>query len=135
MIDLYATGYDPWLPFPCDHRIALDTADSLVMVHPTWWTSQPAILLAWIAQAVESGLPLVQSLVTVSTNGGSLLANRLAGESDARVIWRAVGPRCPGRPRHRRLALYGLDRSTPRARTAFLDRVEHRIAGLVSSRG
>ena len=135
LIDLYAAGYDPSLPFPCGDRDELATAESLVMIHPTWWTSQPAILLAWIAQAVETGLPSVRSLVTVTTLGGSRLANRLAGESGARVISHAVRPRCSGRPPHRRLACYGMDRSTPEERTAFLDRVERRIAGLVSSRG
>jgi NAD(P)H dehydrogenase (quinone) len=131
LIDLYAASYDPYLAFPASDRTAVDAADSLVLVHPTWWTSHPAILLAWIGQAVETGLPSVRSLVTVTTLGGSRVANRLAGESGARVITRAVRPRCAGRPPHRRLAFYGLDRSTPAERAAFLDRVERRIGSLV----
>lgn len=131
LIDLYAASYDPYLPFPTADRVALDGAESLVLVHPTWWTSHPAILLAWIEQATESDLATLRSLVTVTTLGGSRLANRLAGESGARVIDRAVRPRCAGRPPHRRLAFYGLDRSTPAERAAFLDRVERRIATLV----
>ena len=90
-----------------------------------------AILLAWIAQATETGLGSVRSLVTVTTLLGTRLANRLAGESGARVLTRAVRPHCAGRPVHRRLALYGLDRSTAEARAGFLDRVERRIATLV----
>jgi len=42
-----------------------------------------------------------------------------------------VRPRCARRPPHRRLSLYGLDRSTPQQRRAFLDRVERRIGTLV----
>jgi NAD(P)H dehydrogenase (quinone) len=131
LIDLYAASYDPYLAFPTSDRTAVDTADSLVLVHPTWWTSHPAILLAWIGQAAETGLPSVRSLVTVTTLGGSRMANRLAGESGARVISRALRPLCAGRPPHRRLAFYGLDRSTPAERAAFLDRVERRIGTLV----
>ncbi len=131
LIDLYDRGYDPFLPFPVGDGEALAVAESLVLVHPTWWTSHPAILLAWLGQAVETGLPHVRTLVTVTTHGGSRLANRVAGESGARVIDRAVRPRCAQRPRHHRIALYGLDRSTPQRRAAFLDRVEARIAELV----
>lgn len=131
LLDLYATAYDPYLALPARDADALETATSLVLVHPTWWTSQPAILLAWLDQASASGLPGVQTLVSVTTLGGSRFANFLGGESGLRVVERAVRPRCVQRPPHRRLAFYGLDRSTLVARTAFLDRVEHRIGTLV----
>ena len=130
--DSYVTALlDPFVPFPVDDGDAIDGAESLVLVHPTWWTSHPAILLAWLGQAVESGLPRVRTLVTVTTLGGSRLANRVAGESGARVIDRVVRMRCVQRPPHHRPALYGPDRSIPQRRAAFLDRVESRIATLV----
>jgi putative NADPH-quinone reductase len=131
LLDLYATAYDPHLPLPTDHADVLETATSLVLVHPTWWTSQPAILLAWLDQASASGLPTVRVLVSVTTLGGSRLANFIGGESGRRVVQRAVRSRCVQRPPHRRLAFYGLDRSTLDARTAFLDRVERRIGTMV----
>jgi putative NADPH-quinone reductase len=131
LIDLYAAGYDPARAFPPADRSALQRAESLVLVHPTWWTSHPAILLAWLGQAIEADPAPLRSLVTVTTLGGSRLANRVAGESGARVISRAVRMRCPGRPPHRRLAFYGLDHSTPATRAAFLDRIEQRIGTLV----
>lgn len=131
LIDLYASRYDPLLPFPAGDRDAVAEAEALVLVHPTWWTSHPAILLAWLGQAVETTLPSVRTLVSVTTLGGGRLANRLAGESGWRVMERAVRPRCANRPAHRRLALYGLDRSTPAQRVAFLERVESRIGVLV----
>ena len=132
LIDLHERDYDPFLPFPVRDRELVGGATSLVMVHPTWWTSQPAILLAWLGQAVEVGLPEVRSLVTVTTLGGSRLANFVGGESGARVVDRVIRARCPHRPVHHRLALYGLDRSTAPDREAFLDRVEQRIAHLVA---
>lgn len=132
LLDLYADGYDPSLPLPARDVDAVEAATSLVLVHPTWWTSQPAILLAWLDQASAGGLPAVQTLVSVTTLGGSRFANFLGGESGLRVVERAVRARCVRRPPHHRLAFYGLDRSTLTARTAFLDRVERRIGTLVA---
>lgn len=131
LIDLYADGYDPSLPFAVKDAVGLETATSLVLVHPTWWTSQPAILLAWLDQASASGLPGVEVLVSVTTFGGSRFGNFLGGDSGRRVVGRAVRSRCVRHPPHRRLTLYGMDRSTSSQRRAFLDRVEHRIGTLV----
>lgn len=131
LIDLYASAYDPALPIPPADAAAVTAATSLVFVHPTWWTAHPAILLAWIDQAVDVGPANVRRLVTVTTLGGSRIGNLLAGESGRRVIDRAVRPRCALRPPHRRLALYGVDTSTAKQRAGFLDRVEARIGALV----
>jgi putative NADPH-quinone reductase len=131
LIDLYATDYDPFLPLPVADADALEAATSLVLVHPTWWTSQPAVLLAWLDQASATGLPGVRSLVSVTTMGGSRLANFIGGESGRRVVQRSVRRRCVDRPAHRRLACYGLDRASDDDRRAFLDRVERRIGQLV----
>jgi putative NADPH-quinone reductase len=131
LIDLYASAYDPYLPLPTRDAELLQTASAVVLVYPTWWTSQPAILLAWLEQASATGLPGVRALVSVTTLGGTRVANFVGGESGRRVVVRAFRPRCVDRPTHRRLALYGMDRSTPEARVGFLDRVERRIGTLV----
>jgi putative NADPH-quinone reductase len=131
LADLYVSSYAPGRPLTPDDRYAAQNAESLVLIHPTWWTSQPAILLGWLDQAVATGLPSVRSIVSVTTHGGPRLANRIGGESGARVISRAVRQRCAQRPPHRRLAIYGLDRSSAAQRDAFLARVTQQIGTLV----
>jgi putative NADPH-quinone reductase len=130
-LDLYADGYTPGSGLPTDHRAALVDAGALVLVHPTWWTAQPAILLDWLDYAASTGLPSARALVSVTTYGGSRLANWIAGESGSRTVSGEFRERCANKPRHRRLALYGLDTAGPESRRAFLDRVENRIGRLV----
>jgi putative NADPH-quinone reductase len=130
VVDLYGEGWDPGAGLPERHLRPMSEARSLVLVHPTWWTSQPALLLAWLGEAVGAGLPELRSIVSVTTLGGSRLANRLAGESGARVVSHIARHRCPSRPVHRRLALYGVDRSTAARRVRFLGEVERRIGAL-----
>jgi putative NADPH-quinone reductase len=132
VLDLYEDGYEPGRQLPARHADLLTGARSLVLVHPTWWTSHPAILLGWLHQAVGAGPPRLRSVVSVTTLGGSRLANRLAGESGARVVTHVARHRFPTRPVHRRLALYGVDRSTAARRARFLDEVERRIGSLVA---
>ena len=67
--DLYAQGFDPRLSeedqsgalkgvFPEDVRRAqsrVSQADLLVLVHPLWWSSVPAILKGWIDRVLAYG--------------------------------------------------------------------------------
>ena len=69
MEDLYAQGFDPLLTaeeqagafngvFPEDVRRAqarVAEADLLVLVHPLWWSSVPAILKGWIDRVLAYG--------------------------------------------------------------------------------
>src|SRR5689334_5303540 len=61
--DLYAEGFrapmspeehhayhgdDPVVdPMVADHIAALQRADTLIVVYPTWWSSMPAVLKGW----------------------------------------------------------------------------------------
>jgi putative NADPH-quinone reductase len=130
-IDLHEFGYLPNGTFPAAHAAALDRASTLVLVYPTWWSSQPAILTGWLAAAAPTGLGGVRRIVTVTTHGGGRWANRLAGQSGLGVVERALRASARHRPSCRRLALYGNDRGTDAMRQAFLRRVERRIGRLV----
>jgi NAD(P)H dehydrogenase (quinone) len=131
-IDLHEYRYLPNGSFPVDHAAALEWATALVLVYPTWWSGQPAILTGWLAAAAPTGLGNVRRIVTVTTHGGGRCSNRLAGESGLGVVERALRTLARHHPRCRRLALYGNDRGTDRHRHAFLERVERRIGRLVA---
>jgi NAD(P)H dehydrogenase (quinone) len=131
-VDLYASEYRPNDPVPLDHLALVDWAESLVLVHPTWWSGHPALLLGWLVGVAERGLPNVRRLVSVTTHGGRRLANVIAGESGRHVVGRALRRRCAPGATFRWCALYGLDRDRESDRTKFLARVEREIGRLVS---
>lgn len=131
--DLYTDGYQPGSVLPTSHRTALDRASTLVLVYPTWWSAQPAILLGWLIAAAESGLPSINTLVCVTTHGGGRLTNRLAGRAGRNTAERVVRSRCAPRARFHWLGCYGLDTSSENQRVEFLDRVE-RVLGSISVR-
>jgi NAD(P)H dehydrogenase (quinone) len=131
VIDLYDYEYDPHLPFPADHLDIVAEAEMLVIVHPTWWGSQPAILTGWLASVSQTGLPATRQIVCVTTLGGPRLGNRLAGEAGIGVIRRALRAKCVSRPAYLRFALYGNDGASDQMRRDFLDRLEHKFQRLV----
>ena len=157
--DLYAEGFDPCFD-EHDRRTHLEPGaaapmrrhaddlrwcDALVLVYPTWWSGQPAMLKGWIDRVWVNGVawslpagttrlrPLlrnVRRIVVVTTHGSSKLVNSLQGEGGKRVVTRALRSLCSRRCRTTWVAMYGVDTSSAEARTAFLDRVERRIAAL-----
>ena len=66
--DLYAEGFDPVLPaveIPSECELPDDlaswcselaSADGIVIVHPNWWGSPPAMLKGWIDRVFRPGL-------------------------------------------------------------------------------
>jgi putative NADPH-quinone reductase len=66
--DLYAEGFDPVLPpteipsaceLPGDLAAwceELASADGIVIIHPNWWGSPPAILKGWIDRVIRPGV-------------------------------------------------------------------------------
>ncbi len=158
LTDLYAEGFMPELsawerehhldapegkfavvPDLERHADDLRWCDALVLVYPTWWSGQPAMLKGWIDRVWVSGVvyelpeganrirPLLRNirrLVVVTTHGSSKWINSLQGEGGKRVVRRGLRVLCHPFARSKWVALYTTDRSSPEQRAAFLDRVE-----------
>jgi putative NADPH-quinone reductase len=157
--DLYAEGFDPRFdeqdrrthlepgttPALERHADDLRWCEVLVLVYPTWWSGQPAMLKGWIERVWANGvawslpeggnrvrgeLRNVRRIVAVTTHGASKLVNALQGESGKRVVTRTLRALCNRRCRTTWVAMYGVDTSTLEQRSTFLDRVERRLATL-----
>jgi NAD(P)H dehydrogenase (quinone) len=160
VLDLYAEGFSPELtpfehahhlgppqdkPDVADHVRRLRAADALVFVYPTWIGGQPAMLKGWFDRVWIAGVayerppdggpikPLlrrVRRIAVVTTHGSSKWVNALEGEPGKRVMTRTLRLLCHPLARTRWIALYGIDRSSESQRTAFVMRVEQRLARL-----
>ena len=157
--DLYADGFDP-LFTAADHRdhmrpgadpsLAryagdLQWCEMLVLVYPTWWAGQPAMLKGWIDRVWANGvawtLPADSTRLRPgaaqhpATRGGhdarvAEVRQRIEGEGGKRTVTRSLRLMCHPLARTTWLALYGVDTLSEQRRLAFLDRVERRITRL-----
>jgi NAD(P)H dehydrogenase (quinone) len=159
LTDLYADGFEPAMSagerlthaepgVTADLQSYADDlawAQALVLVYPTWWSGQPAMLKGWIDRIWVAGVawelpeggnvlrPLLHDLrrlVVVTTHGSSKLINSLQGEPGKRTATRSIRAMCSKRTRTTWCALYGVDSSDGPKRDAFLDRVETTLTGL-----
>jgi NAD(P)H dehydrogenase (quinone) len=161
LIDLYAEGFDPRLTVAehathdaglmarlddgeiVRHARLLQWAEILVLVYPTWWGAQPAILKGWFdrvwiegvayhlppgSSRIRPGLRSIRRVVVVTTHGSSKLVNALQGEAGKHFVGRLVRSLVSRRARVRWIAQYDMDRSTPEVREAFLHRVAEELA-------
>lgn len=132
-------------PLLAQHAALVQRAESLVFVYPTWWSGLPAILKGWLERVmvpgvafvldprtskVRPGLQQMRHLVGISTYGSPRSYVRLINDNGRRTITRALRLSCGLRVRSAWLGLYAIDTSTTSQRTAFLDRVEQRMAKL-----
>ena len=158
--DLYADEFDPVLsawerthhldspdskPSIAPYAENLQWCDALVLVYPTWWSGQPAMLKGWIDRVWVSGVAYelpdganrirprlrnVKRIVAVTTHGSSKAVNTLQGEGGKRVVSRSLRVLCHPLARTKWIALYGIDRATDADRAKFLDRVERTMRTL-----
>lgn len=127
VLDLCADGFDPVASSSTVHPMHLDAlrrAGTLVVVHPTWWSGQPAILTGWLAALPQEALRTVTRVVTITTHGSPRWVNLLEGRTGRDIVRRVLRPRYAPGARVEWIALYGLDRIDEEARRRFLDRVE-----------
>jgi len=159
MNDLYADGFDPAFsaaeranhmapgtdPSISSYADDLQWCDTLVLVYPTWWSGQPAMLKGWMDRVWVNGvawtlpeganrlrpeLRNVRRLVAVTTHGSSKFVNMVEGETGKRTMTRSLRTMCHPLARTTWLAMYGIDNASEARRQAFLDRVERRIGRL-----
>ena len=160
--DLVAEGFDP--VFTADERLthtgnpeeklhrhpALRThvddlrwCDALVLVYPTWWSGQPAVLKGWFdrvlmcgvawrlpegASRIEPMLTNVRRLTVVTTHGSPKRVNALQGEPGKRTALRSVRLMFGARCRTSWVAMYGLDRADSKSRVRFERRVRRAMS-------
>jgi NAD(P)H dehydrogenase (quinone) len=155
LIDLYAEGFSPVLrgdelqsyPDPeamddllAGHVEALEWAEGVIFVHPTWWSGPPAILTGWVQRVWRPGVAfhigprLRPALTNIRLIGviTSLGAKRwhywLLGQPGRRQILRGLRACIAPRARSFWLAHYAIDDSTEATRRAHLTKIAQRIA-------
>ncbi len=117
--------------------------DTLVLVYPTWWSGQPAMLKGWMervwvcgvawdlpdgADRLRPRLKNVRRLVAVTTHGSSKLVNAVEGEAGKRTLTRSLRAMCHPLARTQWIAMYGIDTSTDGERAKFLASVDRKLA-------
>lgn len=153
LVDLYAEGFEPRVSAAeltgaalpgsrtdvARHEERLRDAEALVLVYPTWWGGQPAMLKGWFERVLperpratrrsqpRSGrgpsLRHIRRLVVVTTYGSSRWVNLLEGEPGRRTVRAGLRVRLHPLARTTWLSCYRMDTATAEDRRHFLDRV------------
>jgi putative NADPH-quinone reductase len=158
LIDLYAEGFNPVMsaeerrayqddgPPPPDvapHIAALQWAEGLIFVYPTWWYAQPAMLKGWMDRVWRPGVtftvpspgapmrPALTNirLIGVITTFGApwWLWTFVMGAPGRRMILRGLRLCTAKRTKTFWLGLHEMDTCDAQRRDAFVARVAARI--------
>ncbi len=158
-IDLDAEAFDPRLttdekrrhldppetkPWVADQAAALQRADRLILVYPTWWGSFPARLKGWFDRTwiagvaytlpegstrIHAGLKNIRRLEIVTTHGSSRLSNALGGNPGKLIVFRTLRLLCHPLCRRRFHAFYSAGTAGPDKIAAWLDDLEDTFSG------
>ncbi len=134
----------PSAPTPTLHEYTaeLRECEHIVLVYPTWWSGQPAMLKGWMdrvwlrgvpwelaaANRVKARLTNVRRITAVTTHGSSKWVNMLAGEGGKRTITRSLRSMCHPLARTRWIAMYGIDTATEDQRDEFIGVVRKKLS-------
>jgi len=159
-IDLYDEGFDPVLsawerrhhldspegkPSIAAHAALLAWCEALVVVYPTWWSGQPAMLKGWFdrvwvngvaytlpegSDRIRPALRNIRRILTITAHGSSKWRNALQGEGGKRIMSRSIRAVCSPWCRTRWIAFYGADHADTAHRERFLRRVDRAVARL-----
>ena len=121
----------------------LQWCDALILVYPTWWSGQPAIMKGWIDRVfmnevawilpegearIRPLLTKVRRLVVVTTHGSSKLVNSFQGESGKRIALRSIRLMFHPRVQTKWIGVYRLDQSDESRRNRSKTRVTRRLS-------
>lgn len=130
------------LPDLQSHVEDIQWADALVLVYPTWWSGQPAILKGWIdrvlmnevawvlpegAARIRPLLTNIRKIVVVTTHGSTKFVNALEGEAGKRIAFRSIRLMFNKRTRCHWIGLYRLDHIPHDKRGKLVTTVRRRI--------
>ena len=140
-------GYTEDVPLPADlvpQVEALRWAEGLILVYPTWWYAQPAILKGWIDRVwrpgiaftlhdegnrLRAGLTNIRMIGVITTFGSPWwFWTFLMGAPGRKIILRGLRYCTNPRTRTFWLGLHDMDNQTDATRRRYLDRVKARIA-------
>lgn len=132
-------------PLVAEHARAVERAEVLVFVYPTWWSGPPAILKGWLDRVLVPGIAFrldertgtvrpaltgVRTIVGISTYGSPRLSVVASNDSGRRTLTRALRMNCGLHTRTRWLGLYALDGTTATQRAEFAATVEREMLEL-----
>lgn len=92
--------------------------DALVLIHPTWWSAEPAALLQGMERLPDS--VSYRCVMTFSTHGSPRWVNLAEGRNARRNARRNLTAHVGAR-RHKWVALYAMDRIDDDARRRHVD--------------
>jgi NAD(P)H dehydrogenase (quinone) len=136
------------LPDLKPHVEDIQWAQALVLVYPTWWSGQPAILKGWIdrvlmneiawilpegAARIRPLLTNIKKVVVVTTHGSTKFVNALEGEVGKRTAFRSIRLMFHKRTRCHWIALYALDHVPVGERGRLVIRVRRRVRRALGS--
>ena len=124
------------------HVQDIQWAEALVLVYPTWWSGQPAIMKGWIdrvlmnevawvlpegAARIRPLLTNIRKVVVVTTHGSTKFVNSLEGEVGKRIAFRSIRLMFNKRTRCHWIGLYALDHIPHDKRGKLVMNVRRRI--------
>jgi NAD(P)H dehydrogenase (quinone) len=149
--DLYAEGFQPAMSAEErgrhhdvprnlegieDHVAALQRAEALVLVYPTWWYGMPAMLKGWFDRiwvpgvafnlgegAIEPLLTNIRRIVVVTTYGSPTWLLWYVGRIDRKLMARGIRRLCAKDCRVEWITLTRMDHRTRDECAAFLAKV------------
>ena len=125
-------------PIVAEHIALVREAEALVFVYPTWWSSVPAVMKAWLertmvkglafdldprTRAIVPGLTHIRHLIGVTTYGSPWWYVKLVNDNGRRTITRTLRLSTGGKASTTWLALYALDGLHESDRSNFVEHV------------